>query len=112
MTEEAGLAPAERIALLERRNRALQQENRNLVHALRNASARDAQTPMHAVSDIIYGQFAIQRYLDIPTPVLRDLIAKKHVPTFKIQGAVCARRSELNSWVATRGRPTLESKEG
>lgn len=51
-------------------------------------------------ADLLYGVPAMAGYLKMSERQVYHLVAKKALPTFKIGGKVCARKSSLNTWLA------------
>ncbi len=52
--------------------------------------------------DLLYGVPAIAAHLGLSADQVYHLHKKKAVPTFKIDGKVCARRSSLSAWLAAK----------
>ncbi|KNY13097.1 hypothetical protein AKG11_30975 [Shinella sp. SUS2] len=53
-----------------------------------------------AAADFLYGVPAIAGYLGMREKQVRNRIEQKVIPTFKIKGTICSRRSTLDAWVA------------
>lgn len=50
--------------------------------------------------DLLYGAAPIADFLGMTEKQARHRIERGQVPTFRIGGTVCARRSTLNAWLA------------
>lgn len=50
-------------------------------------------------ADLLYGVPAIAAYLGLREKQARNRVDRGEVPTFKIGGTVCARRSRLDAWI-------------
>lgn len=57
---------------------------------------RDKKSPP---VDLLYGVAAIAGALSMSEAAVYHLHARKELPTFKIRGRVCARRSHLDAWL-------------
>jgi excisionase family DNA binding protein len=53
-------------------------------------------------SDLLYGATAIANWLGLTERQVRDRINKGEIPSFRIGGTICARRSTLATWLAER----------
>ena len=53
-------------------------------------------------ADLLYGVPAIAEYLELRPRVIHHMIDRIGLPTFKLGGKVCARRSTLMTWLAER----------
>ena len=51
-------------------------------------------------ADLLYGVPAIATYLGLTDKQVRHRAEAGDIPTFKIGGTVCARRSSLSAWLA------------
>lgn len=51
-------------------------------------------------ADLLYGVPAMAAYLGLSEKQLRHRIEAGSIPSFKIGGTVCARRSSINEWLA------------
>lgn len=51
-------------------------------------------------SDLLYGVPAIGRYLRIRERQARHRIEAGTIPTFRMDGTICARESSLDAWLA------------
>lgn len=59
-------------------------------------------------SNLLFGLNAISSFLGTTPDRTRSLIRSEHLPTFRIGGRLCARRSSLFAYIAERelaGRP-------
>jgi len=52
--------------------------------------------------DLLYGVPAIAECLGLTTDQVYHLHKKRSVPTFKVDGKVCARRSSLVAWLEAK----------
>lgn len=50
--------------------------------------------------DLLYGVKAIAEHLGLDEKTARHRVDRKVIPTFKMGGTVCARRSTLDGWLA------------
>jgi hypothetical protein len=50
--------------------------------------------------DLLYGAKAIAGFLGLPRRAAEHRIDAGLIPTFKMGGTICARRSTLNAWLA------------
>lgn len=57
---------------------------------------------MNADPDLLYGVPAIADCLKMRERQIYHLVQKGEIPTFKIGGKVCARKSSLMSWLAAK----------
>lgn len=53
-------------------------------------------------SDLLYGVPAIARYLRIRERQARHRIDAGTIPTFRVDGTICARERTLDAWLAER----------
>lgn len=53
-------------------------------------------------AELLYGAKAIAEFLAIPLGPVRNRIDRGQLPTFKMAGTVCARRTSLNAWLAAQ----------
>ena len=60
----------------------------------------DDPTPRQ--SDLLYGVPAIARFLRLRERQARHRIDNGTIPTFRLDGTICARESSLNAWLAER----------
>ncbi|SER58588.1 hypothetical protein SAMN05216548_12719 [Faunimonas pinastri] len=51
-------------------------------------------------ADLLYGVPAIASFLNVRARQVHHMREKGSLPTFKIAGKVCARRSALTAWLA------------
>lgn len=51
-------------------------------------------------ADLLYGAGPISRFMGLTEKQVRHRIEAGQIPSFKIGGTICARRSSLNSWLA------------
>jgi hypothetical protein len=51
-------------------------------------------------NDLLYGVSAIAAHLEVRYGQAYHMIEKGDLPTFRVAGRVCARRSSLTAWVA------------
>lgn len=51
-------------------------------------------------TDFLYGAAAIAKALGITEKQARHRIESRDIPTFKVGGTICARRSSLARWMA------------
>jgi hypothetical protein len=51
------------------------------------------------VPDLLYGGKAIANYLGMRERQARYLLEKKTIPSFKIDGTVCASRAVIDQWL-------------
>lgn len=56
--------------------------------------------PQDQVCDLLYGAKAIALFLNMRERQARYLIEKKTIPSFKIDGTVCASRAVIGQWVS------------
>lgn len=61
-------------------------------------------------TDLIYGLEAIAAHLKLRKKQVSQMHDRGHLPTFKIGGRVCARRSTLAKHFAAQERAALEAK--
>lgn len=64
--------------------------------------------PPSETSDLLYGARAIATFLGMREKQVRNRIDQNLIPTFRLGGTVCARKSRLAEWIgeleAGRGR--------
>lgn len=58
--------------------------------------------PTERHSDLLYGVPAIARFLRLRERQARHRIDNGTIPTFRLDGTICARESTLNAWLAER----------
>jgi hypothetical protein len=61
-------------------------------------------------ADFLYGAPAIAAFLGMTEKQARHRIEAKQIPTFKVGGTICARRSSLNAWIAEQEAAALAAK--
>jgi excisionase family DNA binding protein len=77
------------------------------------ASAPAIHPPIREVDDLldlVRGARAIAAALGVSHRTALDWIHRRLVPTFRIGGSVCARRSTLARWLAEREAAAMESE--
>jgi excisionase family DNA binding protein len=63
------------------------------------------------ISDLLYGAASIAAFLNIRQRQAYHLIESYGLPTFKVGGKVCARRSTLNQWAADRETASVKAEK-
>ncbi len=58
-------------------------------------------------ADIIWRLKAIAKFLGLSERSTQHRIDKGEIPTFKMGGTICARRSTLNTWIAEQEAKAL-----
>lgn len=61
-------------------------------------------------SDLLYGVSAISAYLTVSDRQCRDLIERKGVPVFRLDGKVCGSRTAIDAWIATKASAAMQSQ--
>ncbi|KAB0570593.1 DNA-binding protein [Brucella pituitosa] len=51
-------------------------------------------------ADLLYGAVPIANFLGITEKQARHRIETGHIPTFRIGGTICSRRTSLRAWLA------------
>lgn len=60
--------------------------------------------------DLLYGVEPIRAYICMTAAQVYHLHARGQLPTFKIGKKVCARRSDLDMWLAIRAASAVEAR--
>ena len=63
-------------------------------------------------ADLLYGVPAIAEHLSLRERQVYHLISKGNLPSFKIGGKVCCRRSSLDQWLADQEAAARFENEG
>ncbi|MBP2229380.1 excisionase family DNA binding protein [Azospirillum agricola] len=75
--------------------------------------ASETQAVREDAGDLLYGAPAIAAFLNVRTRQAYHLIEKAGLPSFKLGGKVCARRSTLAKWLVEQeaaGQPDPSGK--
>jgi len=65
---------------------------------LTNVGCGSGPKPSGDLSDLLYGAPAIAAHLGLSVKSVRHRIEAGVIPSFKIGGSICARRSSLDAW--------------
>lgn len=66
----------------------------------------------HGSPELLYGLNQIGGHLGLSVRQAKHLHDESRLPTFKIGRTVCARRSDLDSWLEAQARRAIEGGNG